>query len=480
MATTGERRFRGALIAVAVTLATATTFLSPTDAAPSATGARAADPTCRRDTASDVRWIAWLHRTFTGADPNLATVGPWLPRLADGEPYRDLATAVATSAYADRRTATDLAVQLLHRNGSANEISAWAALVDAAGLDATAVRFLASAEAYARGGNSPAGWIDATYRDLLGRSADSGGTAYWSGRLAAGATRDQVAAGLWWSNGAVQARVVSLYRQVLDRPADSGGLAYWAGQLPRLGTRGVAVELAAGPAGWARSQVIFSAPATAQPAPCPQRLRWVPPAGSIVHDLRPLAAWGPKLVALTFDDGPDPHWTPQILSVLAKYDVRATFFLVGFQVRAHPELVRQELAAGHHVATHTIDHPNLLTLSAAAQQRQIVDSKRQIEAIAGPGSVRCFRPPYGNHNATTDRIAREQGLATILWSRDGRDWARPGVDTIVSGNLSTRYDGGRAVILLHDGGTDRSQTVAALDRLIPTLKAQGYRFVQIC
>ena len=74
MATTGERRFRGALIAVAVTLATATTFLSPTDAAPSATGARAADPTCRRDTASDVRWIAWLDRTFTGADPNLATV----------------------------------------------------------------------------------------------------------------------------------------------------------------------------------------------------------------------------------------------------------------------------------------------------------------------------------------------------------------------------------------------------------------------
>ncbi|MEO6629900.1 MAG: polysaccharide deacetylase family protein, partial [Aquihabitans sp.] len=421
-----------------------------------------------------------LYRSFTGVDPSLAAVGPWLPRLADGEPYRDLATAVATSTNADRRTAADLALRLLHRNGAANELSAWAGLVHAAGPDATAVRFLSSAEAYSRTGGTPAGWVDATYQDLMGRPADGGGLTYWTTRLGTGASREQVAAGLWWSAGAVRSRISALYLQIFNRPADGAGLAYWSGRLPALGTRGVAIELAAGPAGWARSQVVFGAAATTQPAACAPRLRWIPPGGSIVRDLRPLANWGPKLVALTFDDGPDPRWTPQILSVLAKHDVKATFFVVGFQVRAHPELVRQEVAAGHHVATHTVDHTNLLTLGAAAQQRQIVDSRRQIEAIAGAGSVRCFRPPYGNHNATTDRIAREQGLATILWSRDGRDWARPGVDTIVAGNLSTRYDGGRAVILLHDSGTDRTQTVAALDRLIPTLKAQGYRFVQIC
>lgn len=480
MATTGRQRFRTAMVAVAVALAMAAPLVSPADATPSAAARGAAAPVCRPDTASDVRWISWLHRTFTGGDLPLAAVGPWLVRLAEGEPYRNMATAVATSPNADRRTAADLAVQLLHREGSANEVSAWAGFVDAAGPDATAVRFLASAEAYSRAGGNPTGWIDATYQDLMGRPVDGGGLTYWSGRLGAGASREQVAAALWWSTGAVQARVGALYRQVLDRPADGGGLAYWSGRLPTVGTRGVAVELAAGPAGWARGQVAFGAPATPQPAPCPQRLRWVPPGGSMIRDLRPLADWGPKLVALTFDDGPDPRWTPQILSVLAKHDVKATFFLVGFQVRAHPELVRDEVAAGHHVATHTVDHTNLVTLGAAAQQRQIVDSRRQIEAIAGAGSVRCFRPPYGNHNATTDQIAREQGLATILWSRDGRDWARPGVDTIVSGNLSTRYDGGRAVILLHDGGTERTQTVAALDRLIPTLKAQGYRFVQIC
>ena len=480
MATTGTRRSLTAAIAVAVALVAAAPLLSPAEATPSTVTARAVAPTCRPDTASDVRWISWLHRTFTGADPSLAAVGPWLPRLADGEPYRDLTRAIATSPNASRRTAADLAVQILHRSGSANELSAWAGLVGTAGPDAAAVRFLASDEVYSRSGGTPAGWIDAVYQDLMGRSADAGGLAYWAERLTAGANREQVAAGVWWSLGAVQARVTALYRQTLDRPADGSGLTYWSGRLPAIGTRGVAVELAAGPAGWARAQVAFDASATPQPAPCSPRLRWVPPGGSIIRDLRPLAASGPKLVALTFDDGPDPRWTPQILSVLAKHNVKATFFVVGTQVRAHPELVRDEVAAGHHVATHTVDHTNLLTLGAAAQERQIIDSRRQIEAIAGPGSVRCFRPPYGNRNATTDRIVREQGLATILWSRDGQDWARPGADAIVSGNLNTRWDGGRAVILLHDGGTERTQTIAAVDRLIPTLKAQGYRFVQIC
>ena len=154
--------------------------------------------------------------------------------------------------------------------------------------------------------------------------------------------------------------------------------------------------------------------------------------------------------------------------------------MVGSAAQRYPDLVRRIVAEGHHVAIHTMTHPNLLTLGRAGQYQQIAGSKNVVESIAGAGSVSCFRPPYGNRNATTDSIAAELGLATVMWSRDGRDWARPGADSIVSGNLDTRYDGGRAILLLHDGGIDRSQTVAALPRLIDALTVRGYRFVQIC
>ena len=441
-----------------------------------------ADPaTCQRDVAADVRWVSWLYHTFMGRDAGLPEAAAWLGPLTDGEPYAGIAASVASSSEASRVTAKDLAERFLHRSaGTDAELTGWSNMVAAAGPDLGAIAFLSSDEAYGRAGSTANGWVDALYHDVVGAMADAGGAAYWAGLLANGTPRAQVAAAMWLAPGPTQSRISTLYQQILGRRPDQGGLAYWASQAPVIGTRGVAAALAGSPPAWTASQALYRAPATAQPPQCPPASRWIPAAGSIIHDLKPIGDRGSKLVALTFDDGPDATWTPQVLDVLARKGVKATFFLVGFQVKAHPELVQRELAEGHHLGVHTMTHPDLRKLSAAAQTREIVDDLRLVEGYAGAGNVHCFRPPYGNHNATTDAIARDNGLASVLWSRDGRDWARPGTDYIVDQNLDTRYDGGRAVLLLHDAGTNRSQTVAALERLIDSLRAQGYKFVQIC
>lgn len=441
---------------------------------------RAVGSTCPRDTASDLRWVSWLYRAFLGRDPSLAAAVPWLDQIVDGLPYADLARTIATSNEASRRVAAAAFPRLLHRPATADELAAWGPWIGANGAAPFAARLMGSTEAYQRAGSNVTGWIDQTYQDVLGRPVEAAGLTYWSGRLASGTSRERVALEIWNTPGHVRLRVDAVYRSVLGRPGDSAGISYWSPLALAQGDVAVAVAMASSQAGWNQAQRTYGAAATTMPAACPRQLRWVPPAGSIVRDLRPVASFGPRLVAFTFDDGPDPTWTPQVLAILARYRIRATFFPVGFQVKRHPDLVRRELAEGHHVGLHTMTHPNLRALGHDAQYREIVDDQNLIEGIAGPGTVRCFRPPYGNRNATTDAIARQRGLATILWSRDGRDWASPGVDTIVQGNLDTRYDGGRGVIILHDGGTNRAQTVAALPRLIDALIARGYQFVQLC
>jgi peptidoglycan/xylan/chitin deacetylase (PgdA/CDA1 family) len=276
-------------------------------------------------------------------------------------------------------------------------------------------------------------------------------------------------------------RVDAVYEAVLGRHADPGGATYWAPAARVFGDVALGSLLASTQEAWNLAQTSYGAPAGPMPPACPPPpLRWVPPPGTVVHNLSALASYGPRLVALTFDDGPNPTWTPKVLDVLDQYDVPATFFLVGYEVQAYPDLVRAEVAQGHHVAVHTMTHPDLLTLGHDAQLHQIVDDADLIDGVAGAGSVKCFRPPYGNYDQQVVNIAANRGLATVLWSRDGRDWAQPGVSTIVNGNLDTRYDDGRGVIILHDGGGARSQTVAALPILIQNLRAQGYKFVQIC
>jgi peptidoglycan/xylan/chitin deacetylase (PgdA/CDA1 family) len=178
-------------------------------------------------------------------------------------------------------------------------------------------------------------------------------------------------------------------------------------------------------------------------------------------------------VFLTFDDGPDPTWTPQVLDVLAKHGVKATFCMVGRYARANPGLVQRVVAEGHALCNHTENHAALDTLSADAVEAEIAAAQSSIQAAAGraPG---VFRIPYGRGSATVSAVAGTLGLSILGWNVDPSDYARPGTEQLVA-RVSQAVRPG-AIVLLHDGGSDRSQTVAALDRLIPMLKDAGYSF----
>ncbi|MFK4087350.1 polysaccharide deacetylase family protein [Kribbella sp. NPDC020789] len=171
-----------------------------------------------------------------------------------------------------------------------------------------------------------------------------------------------------------------------------------------------------------------------------------------------------KVIFFSFDDGPDPYWTPKILQVLAKHDAHATFFELGEMQAAHPGLREQVLAAGNSIGSHSISHPQLTAISPAERHRQIFD---------GPKST-CFRPPYGASNPKVRADIKAAGMVQVLWDVDPRDWARPGVHAIVQNILNNAHN--HNIILMHDGGGDRAQTVAALDKVLPLLKAKGYSF----
>jgi peptidoglycan/xylan/chitin deacetylase (PgdA/CDA1 family) len=179
-------------------------------------------------------------------------------------------------------------------------------------------------------------------------------------------------------------------------------------------------------------------------------------------------------IALTFDDGPNPYYTPQILNILQKYHVKATFFCIGRLVAAYPALVRQEYAAGHTIGNHSWSHPNLVLLSPASSQLQISKTSDAIEAAIGARPT-FFRPPYGRMSVQELTQVYHDGLTTILWNDEGQDWARPGVNVIIQRILRLARNG--TIIIMHDGGGDRSQTVAALPFIINGLRQRGFRFM---
>ncbi len=181
-------------------------------------------------------------------------------------------------------------------------------------------------------------------------------------------------------------------------------------------------------------------------------------------------------VALTFDDGPNPYYTPQVLAVLQKYRIKATFFCVGRQVTAYPDIVRQEYAAGNVIGNHSWSHPNMGLLSSSDILTQINLTSATIQKTIGVRPT-FFRPPYGVFNSSVLTQANLLGLTTVIWNDEARDWLRPGIDVITSRIL--RLAGNGAIILLHDGGGDRSQTVAALPTIITTLQSWGYKFVTL-
>ncbi|MER7578369.1 polysaccharide deacetylase family protein [Kitasatospora sp. NPDC097691] len=189
------------------------------------------------------------------------------------------------------------------------------------------------------------------------------------------------------------------------------------------------------------------------------------------------AVTGGKVVYLTFDDGPSPAYTPKVLATLARYGVRATFFEIGQNVAAHPSLTAQVARQGHSVQNHSWSHPDLRRLSGSALDSQVSATDRVIRARTGRTPT-CLRPPYGAVDATVRSHAAALGKQVVLWSVDPADWSRPGTAAIRSRVLNNVRPG--SVILLHDGGGDRSQTVAALPVVISTLKARGYGFATLC
>ena len=180
-----------------------------------------------------------------------------------------------------------------------------------------------------------------------------------------------------------------------------------------------------------------------------------------------------KYVVLTFDDGPDATYTPMVLDILAKYDAKATFFEVGQNVRKHPELTKRVHEAGHSVQNHTWTHADLRLLGAAAFRQQITSTDQAIRAQIG-STPACLRPPYGGVNPAVRQRAKALGKDLVVWTVDSRDWTKPGTAAIVQRVLKNVHSG--SVILMHDGGGNRTQTVAALPTILKTLKAQGYGF----
>jgi peptidoglycan-N-acetylglucosamine deacetylase len=179
-------------------------------------------------------------------------------------------------------------------------------------------------------------------------------------------------------------------------------------------------------------------------------------------------------VALTIDDGPDPTWTPKVLELLAANRVRATFSLVGEQARAYPKLVRRIAAAGHGLCNHSMTHPQPFgALSQSAIRRQVVDAQAAISDAVGE-QPELFRSPGGNWTPAVIEVTEELGLTPVGWSVDPRDWSLPGAAAIQA-SLRTAVPGD--ILLCHDGGGNRAQTVVALEAVLPQLRAEGLRFV---
>jgi peptidoglycan/xylan/chitin deacetylase (PgdA/CDA1 family) len=200
-----------------------------------------------------------------------------------------------------------------------------------------------------------------------------------------------------------------------------------------------------------------------------------------------VAGEDPRDVALTFDDGPNDAATPLLLEVLARHDVRATFFAMGNFARQRPEIVRQLVAAGHLLGSHTMSHPRLSTEPAARVRQELAGCNAVLEDIAGV-KVEYFRPPFGARRPMVLRAARELGLTPVMWNVTGYDWNPIGVEGILknlrTGIAKNQRMGRASNLLLHDGGhlgmgAARMDTVRAVERLLSRLEGTATNFVRV-
>ena len=191
----------------------------------------------------------------------------------------------------------------------------------------------------------------------------------------------------------------------------------------------------------------------------------------------------PKTIALTFDDGPDAKWTPKILALLREYGVHATFFVVGAHVTQHPELVKQMVDEGNEVGIHSFTHPEMSEM--AKWERKLQYSQTQMAIVGAAGvTTSLLRFPYSSEPDAIDDVywpiveeAGQLGYLNVVNDTDSEDWSKPGIKKIIDNSYPKKGKG--AVALFHDAGGDRSETVAALEKLLPKFKREGYTFVTV-
>lgn len=186
-----------------------------------------------------------------------------------------------------------------------------------------------------------------------------------------------------------------------------------------------------------------------------------------------------KVIALTFDDGPNPLYTTQILALLKRYGAKATFFVTGRQVQKYPNLAKLQVQEGHELGNHTYSHPKMSLLGANQIKEELAQTERAIMAATGQKPPLLFRPPGGYIDQSLVNVVRQIGYTTVLWSfhQDTQDWKRPGVRKIVRKVVNNASGGD--IVLFHDHGGNRIQTIRALEQILRTLQKQGYRFVTV-
>jgi len=188
-----------------------------------------------------------------------------------------------------------------------------------------------------------------------------------------------------------------------------------------------------------------------------------------------------RTVALTFDDGPSPRYTPQILALLHRYQAHATFFVIGHKVERYPWVVQAELRGGHEVGNHSYSHPRLTEESQPLREQELERTALDLDLMGCPQNFRLFRPPYSAWDARLQSYLGHTGRRLVLWSLDSGDW-RGLAATDIENNVLTQVRPG-AIIIFHDSDelekADRSPTVAALEVVLQDLKAAGWRMVTV-
>ncbi|WP_429841470.1 polysaccharide deacetylase family protein [Brevibacillus sp. FIR094] len=185
-----------------------------------------------------------------------------------------------------------------------------------------------------------------------------------------------------------------------------------------------------------------------------------------------------KVIALTFDDGPDQVYTPKIAALLKQYQAKSTFFVVGNRVSQYPEIAKSLVNDQHEIANHTYSHPDIRKLSGNRLLEEVQKTQETIYSATGVRPT-LFRPPGGYYDEKVVDTAKQAGFLVIMWSwhQDTRDWSDPGVKKIVNKVLNNARNGD--IVLFHDYGGNRRQTVQALEQILPELKNRGYKFVTV-